>query len=495
MSIIYLEVPFKDKEIVKVLGARWDGKAKLWFVPKESESRFARWVKKSPAFLNETGSLEESKYFAKIEEVRVDGVVVAASLSSLLFEVSEAVRRAIPESRWVRAEVASFRTHPHSGHSYLELVEHDENGRELAKASGRIWSGNARIIKKFEKEAGGSLSEGMKVMIKVSADFSIQYGFGLTIDDIDAAWTVGEMQKKIGQIREQLIEENVFQLNKKLSRSEDFCRVALVAPDGAAGLGDFMSDANRLVLAGLCKFDIYSAVFEGAGAKISLVSALSSAISFASANAYDAVVIVRGGGAKTSLNWVNEYEVARLICLSDVPVMVGIGHERDETILDEVACESFDTPSKVIGAIWGRIVGNVNDAILSMEQVSNGVRDACAQSHREVVELVTSSAREARRNASREMQRIKLIASDTMANSRADLLKSKDEVQMLVREVVGLGPKASLSRGYSIVSKNGRSIGRIENVAKGDELMIKMADGELPVKVIQDGEIKGENYE
>ena len=488
-AVLYLTVPYKDKDIVKALGARWDGKNRRWFVPSGSEGRFARWIKDGGLLASGTDTGAVVQVEGRPRPLRSEseatqpkaGERVGASLSSVLFEASEAVRKALPIPRWIIAEVASIRTHPHSGHTYVELVEHDDTGREMAKANARVWSGSARILRRFEKETGGKVIEGMKLLVLAQADFSIQYGFGLTIEDIDPAWTLGEMQRKIVQIRDRLVAEGVFEKNAKLRPVADFVSVAVVAPDGAAGLGDFMADAKLLIDAGLCQFHFLPAVFEGPSALMSVVSALALAKEMAERAEIDAVVVVRGGGAKTSLNWLNEYEMARQICAMPVPVMVGVGHERDATILDEVACESFDTPSKVVGAIYSRVVGNAQLAKFALDQLTSGVRQACSFANKEAVALRADVERSARRALAKERSAIAVQLSEVKSLIRGSLRESKSELDGLAREVVGLGPAASLQRGYCVASQNGKTRGRVAEMRADVPIVLRMADGEVEV--------------
>lgn len=482
MDVVYLDVPFRDKDVVKALGARWDGAAKRWFVGRGNEARFTRWIKEGSAPSGMAPTEPDLAGRGPGLAAGDPGARVGASLSSVLFEVGEAVSRALPRPRWIIAEVASARTHAHSSHTYLELVEHDASGREIAKASARIWAGNAKILKRFEKETGGKVAEGMKLLVFAQGDFSIQYGFGLTIEDIDPAWTLGEMQLKIGQIRERLVAEEIFELNASLAPSQDFVSVAVIAPDGAAGLGDFMADANKLVGGGLCQFHFIPAVFEGAGALLSLVGALAMAREMADRQEVDAVAIVRGGGAKTSLNWLNEYEIARQICLMPCPAMVGIGHERDETILDEVACESFDTPSKVVGAIIGRVVGNARAAELSLEQLRREVGQACSQAKKNAVALMGDVEQSAKSSISTERAKLEMGLEKVAQACKEDARAAKSEIEALAREVMGLGPRASLERGYCVAKQNGEAKGRVDQLDADGEIVLVMADGEVALR-------------
>jgi exodeoxyribonuclease VII large subunit len=484
MDVIYLSVPFKDKDIVKALGARWDGAARQWFVAQGAQARFARWMPKEGAVPDRPDARHETS--ENVGAPRSSpGARIGAPLSSVLFDVSESVRKAWPAPRWIVAEVASCRVHPNSGHIYLELVEHDDSGREVAKANARIWSSNARIARKFEKETGGRLGEGMKILALAQGDFSIQYGFGLTVEDLDPAWSLGEMQRKVSQIREKLIEEGIFELNAKLRAAPDFVSVAVIAPDGAAGLGDFMADADLLIKAGLCSFHFIAATFEGPKAQGSLVAALARASEMAARGEVDAVAIVRGGGAKTSLNWLNEYELARQICLLPCPAMVGVGHERDETILDEVACESFDTPSKVVGAIASRVLGNAQAAKLALEQLRRDAGQACSLA-RGAAEALLGEARErASAAVARERSKLDLALSKAADACSSHTRAAKADIESLAREVVGLGPRASLDRGYCVATQGGQAKARAADLNTQEDIVLRMSDGDVALRRVK----------
>lgn len=487
----YLTVPFRDKDIVKALGARWDGTRRAWFAPEGAPpERFARWIPKAEAGSAE-GKAPDSGEGAKTEaEERPRGGV---SLAALLFEVSEAVRRTLPDSRWCLAEVASCRTNAHSGHTYLELVEHDGNGREVAKASGRIWAGSSRMLKNFEKMAGEPLGAGMKILFLAQAEFSIQYGFGLTIQDIDPSWTLGEMERKVREIRLALQEAGIYAKNAQLPQARDFASVLLLAPEGAAGLGDFETEIEPLERLGLCRFEKVHAVFEGAGAAASLGRALGEIAKRAQTGAYDAVAMIRGGGATTSLNWLNEMDLAKKICLMPIPVLTGIGHERDSTILDEVANETFDTPSKVAAGIVSRIAQNALRAEAAMGEVERIASLTLKAAENDCDRLMAEAARLAEGASARAEANAERLLRDAMNQARRIVSEADAQVSFLGREIVGLGPGGALRRGYAIVKADGVAIGSAQEAEKAKRLEICFADGTLAAK--PSGKAKAPTYE
>ena len=224
-----------------------------------------------------------------------------------------------------------------------------------AQARAVIWQSMASaILPAFEQATGAQLAPGIKLLVRARPVFKAQYGFSLDIDAIDPDYTLGELEARKRDIRARLQAEGVFAANKQLTPPWDFNAVLVVAPTGGAGLGDFQAEADRLQSHGICRFTYALSRFQGEGAPMEIRHALQQALgqgTDTSPSPFDAVVILRGGGAVNDLAWLNDYGLARLICDMPIPVFTGIGHERDTTVLDEVAHARYDTPSKVIAGI------------------------------------------------------------------------------------------------------------------------------------------------
>ncbi|MBU6460003.1 MAG: exodeoxyribonuclease VII large subunit [Proteobacteria bacterium] len=279
----------------------------------------------------------------------------SVTLSSFLSDISSLIQQTT-KPEWIRVEISRIQERRHI---YLELVEHNIEGQEIAKCSARIWQGRKQLIlDKFHMGAGSTLEAGIQILIRVEASFHPQYGFALTILDIDPTYTLGGMELKLAEIRARLQQENLYWNNQALPNPIDFTRVAVLSPEGAAGLGDFSILASKLETAKLCTFDYFTAVFQGINAPqfiLACLNEIDSRQNMALDGGYDALVIIRGGGAATDLAWLNDYVLAASICTLNLPVFTGIGHQQDNTILDEVAHTRFDTPSKVIGYISNQI--------------------------------------------------------------------------------------------------------------------------------------------
>jgi len=371
MANTYLTVSYSEKEAAKALGARWDSVKRQWFVPEGLDlSPFVTWL---PDGL-ESGIASNSGQLTSLLNTQSTLTVSqkSVSLSSLLAGVTQAVSQAYSSAVWVLVEVVELRAK--NGHIYLSVSERSADGCVLAKASAVIWRSTANtILPEFEQSTGVQLAAGIKLLARAQPLFSGQYGFTLKIDAIDPEYTLGDLEARKREIRERLRAEGVFSANRNLNAPWDFNAVLVVAPEGAAGLGDFQNQANRLENFGVCRFVYAYSRFQGEGAAREICDALQAAITAwdVELGAPDAVVIIRGGGAVNDLAWLNEYDLARYVCDLSIPVLTGIGHERDSTVLDEVANTKFDTPSKVIANIEQAIAKRTTEAKSYYEQVVN----------------------------------------------------------------------------------------------------------------------------
>lgn len=399
MANTYLTVPFREKDSVKALGARWDSDAKRWYVLDGQDlAPFANWLPNSPqsSASRDVGPASQSTAL----QTAPRGI----SLSRLLQGVAKAVADAYTTSVWTTAEV--LRASAKDGHVYLELSERDADGRVLAKANAAVWARTAeRIVPEFERATGATLGAGIKLLVRARPVYKPQFGFSLEIDAIDPTYTLGDLEARKRELRERLKREQLFDLNKRLPAPWDFFAVLVVAPQGGAGLGDFSKEADRLARFAVCRFTYVHSRFQGEGAAAEILDATTGGLAqFSDGQPPDAVILIRGGGAVNDLAWLNDYNLARFICECPVPVLTGIGHERDSTVLDEVAHVSFDTPSKVVAGIEQLVTRRAREARNVFEGIVN-------QGCREAEQMNTSIER-----LDRE---VKAVASSTVADARA----------------------------------------------------------------------------
>lgn len=430
MPTAYLTVPFKEKDAAKALGARWDSDARRWYVPDGQDlAPFASWLP-NPLPASAARDVAPTSQSTALQPAQ-RGV----PLSRLLQGVAKAVADAYSAGVWTTAEV--LRASAKDGHVYLELSERDADGRVLAKANAAIWARTAeRVIPEFERATGATLGAGIKLLVRARPVYKPAFGFSLEIDAIDPTYTLGDLEAKKREIRERLKREQLFDLNKSLPAPWDFCAVLVVAPQGGAGLGDFSKEADRLARFAVCSFTYVHSRFQGEGAAAEILEALMTGFAqFPGGQPPDAVILIRGGGAVNDLAWLNDYNLARFICECPVPVLTGIGHERDSTVLDEVAHMSFDTPSKVIAGIEQLVARRAREARAAYESIVNrGLRDAdrmqtsIERLDREVKSAASSTIAEARAQCSQ-------LISDLRLDSARVVHRAASQVQELFSEV------------------------------------------------------------
>ncbi len=453
--MIELNVPFMEKDEAKRLGARWNSAAKRWYIPNGVDPKpFARWLLEDVAILDQVPVAEALDLDLLGTQKRTE-----YTLSAFLYKISDVVQRNFAAAAWISAEISELRSN--KGHLFITLVEHDEQGNMMARTSARIWQTNVDTINsKFSLGTGSNLEAGIKVLVCARVEFHPQYGMALFIEDIDPTYTLGDMAAKLAKIREVLTAEKIIDKNKQLPRPYDFTRVAVISPQNAAGLGDFNREADLLIKNNLCEFVYFSAVFQGEQAPKDICKALEQALKEHDQKPFDAIVLIRGGGALSDLAWLNNEQLARAVCLCPVHVMVGIGHERDYTIIDEVAGERFDTPSKVIQRIFNLITGNAIEAENKYQEI----------------------AQTALNTVHRLEERIALIYQQIGTQAQQYCIMLEKELQALISEILSQSPKQILRKGFALISTaKGQVITSKAAAQLQEKLKIEFHDGTIDV--------------
>lgn len=458
----YLTTPFRDKERVKALGARWDAQMRSWYVPGGQDlTPFLTWL---PA---------EASALATAEPSQSDAVATAAvsavsapsgiGLQQLLEGVGAAVAAAIPQPVWVRAEVVKASISPGAGHVYLELSERSPDGRVLAQARATIWRTTAdTVLAAFQKATGMVLGPGLKLLMLARPSLHPVYGLSLVVEDLDASYSLGDLEARRREIRLRLQQQGLFNQNQQLPAAWMIQRVLVVAPAAAAGLGDFRAEADRLERHGLCTFSYVHSRFQGEGAAAEVAGALQAGlddfIKSQGGGLPDVVVIIRGGGAVNDLAWLEDEVLVRAVCLCPVPVLTGIGHERDRCLLDEAAHQAFDTPSKVIEGIRLRIVERVRESEAAFQQVISQARSqlqALKDQSAAALRLLEVKAREQVRQSQSSLpehyRAIELRSRQALQAARAAAEANRQAVERISRQQIQAGRAESESRRQAIL--------------------------------------------
>ena len=408
------------------------------------------------------------------------------SLKEYLSTVQEVIKLTFDTPVWVKAEIRNLNIK--AGHYYLELAEKDpDNDQVIASCRATIWKFAAqKIVTPFERETGIELSRDLNVLIKVKASFDPQYGFSLNIVEIDSSYTLGDIARRYQEIVQRLTAEGLIERNRQLPTPFDLNRILVIAPENAAGLGDFKKDADALADAQVCEFVYHSATFQGNTAPQSIRQSLAQGLKQWAEDyttAPDLIVIIRGGGAVNDLAYLNDYELAALLCKRSVPIWVGIGHEKDRTILDEIAHRSYDTPSKVIAGIRNHIVERVQDVITNLQIIQRSSRQQIQAYQNQNDQLMTLIQSIANAKVSDAFKEVTQLRSNISNLARQQTRIAQQQIEALLRETLIQNPKTVLSKGYAIVRQQGHAVRSVHELES--EVQVEMQDGTFVANITQ----------
>lgn len=331
------------------------------------------------------------------------------SLLELNRFVREVVKNNFPDTYWVRAETSDVRRNA-NGHCYLEFIEKDPVTQNIvARARGVIWANTFRLLESyFQSQTGTTFTSGMGVLIRVSVEFHEQYGYSLTVVDIDPSFTIGEMARNRMLVIRRLEEEGVLRLNKELPIPDVCNRIAVISSATAAGYGDFSHQLASNPFGLIFYTKLFPAVMQGENSEVSIIAALEKI--YENRELFDAVAIIRGGGATSELNCFDSYPVATNCAQFPLPIVTGIGHERDITVLDMVAHTSAKTPTAV----------------------AEFFIDHQAESLARITDLQQRLASIAKQAISRENSELALLSKDVYHRSIVFLSKQNSEIGNVV---------------------------------------------------------------
>ncbi len=379
--------------------------------------------------------------------------MTSLSLSELCAELDQCIQQGLPGTYWVRAEIAQLTD---KGHCYLELVEKGEKGIFAAKIRATCWSNTWQLISAyFQQETGKRPEPGMQVLVEVSVDFHPIYGLSLNIRNIDPAFTLGDLARQRQLTLQQLEKDGVLDMNKSLSLPTIIRRIAVISAEDAAGYGDFCHQLTDNPYRLLFSTQLFPAVMQGEQAARSIINALSAIAGVA--DDFDSVVIIRGGGATTDLTCFDDYSLASHCAQFPLPILSGIGHTRDVSIVDMVVYQSLKTPTAVAEAL---IDHNARQLVRIDE-----LRQRLAHVATQMVAL--------RR---RQIEQLRLTLQYTVSNTiQAELGK----LRMFEQAVRLHSPEQIFRKGYSLTLCDGKVLRHAADVPAGTTITTVLADGEL----------------
>ena len=377
------------------------------------------------------------------------------TLRQLNLMVKDAIEMQLPDEYWVEAELAECRER--GGHCYLELIEKEDNtNTPVAKASAKCWRQTWQIIQPyFERTTGQPLRTGMKVLLKVYAQFHEAYGFSWIVTDIDPTYTLGDMARKRQEIIRQLKEVGVFDLQRELCIPLFAKRIAVISAAEAAGYGDFCRQLEDNEYGFKFEITLFPAIMQGEQIESSVVAALNKI--YPSISDFDVVVIIRGGGATSDLSGFDTLALAENVAQFPIPVITGIGHDRDESILDMVANTHVKTPTAAAALLIDnlrQVLERINEA---QQRITMAINQRLANQKTRLSNLQTL---------------IPVLSQRILSNARHRL-------ELIELKLESHDPQLQLKRGYSITLHNGRAVHDPTLLKEGDEIETRVEKGTI----------------
>lgn len=447
-----------------------------------------------------------------------------------LFQLNQKIKGVIDDamlhSLWVKAEIGELRVN-RNGHCYLDLIEKDDVTDQIkARSRAMIWTQNYRMLKAyFESTTGQLLGAGLKVLVKVTVQFQEVYGMSLIITDIDPSYTMGDLARKRREVLMRLEEEGVLEMNKELILPVVIQKIAVISSPTAAGYGDFINQLENNPYGIKFYHHLFPAVMQGDRAEQSLADAFDKVFNYS--NFFDAVVLIRGGGATIDLLCFDSYWVAYHIAQFPLPVLTGIGHERDESVADLVANTPLKTPTAVAAFLIeraGEFLSAIDEKAILMADMA---RDLLQEEKYRTDQLASSYVPGVKMDLQRRTARLERLAgrlplsvSRRMGEESSRLLRMKEKVfdaggqllkeqkALMQRYYQGLlllpkqgiaeqerklkyldntarlnDPEKLLKKGYSLTYHNGKLIKNISDIETGDVINTRLYDGKLTGKV------------
>lgn len=406
-----------------------------------------------------------------------------------LYELNNLVRctleDAFSDDLWVTGELAEGR--PGSGgHFYGELIQKDARGVNIiAKARITIWARNYNMLRiRFARETGCELRAGMKVQLLVRVTFHEQYGYSLNVLDVDSSYTLGDMARRRQEIISQLTADGIIDDNRTLPLPTLMQRIAVISSDKAAGYGDFCDQLLNNEYGLHFEVILFPAIMQGVRVEEMVLAALE-AIAEREAD-FDAVVIIRGGGATSELSDFDSYPLAAAIAQFPLPVFTGIGHDRDETVLDRVAHTALKTPTAVAAFILDHQVELLAQLYDLQQRLAQSALRRLEREKQRLDHLASTLPMAFGRVRERQEHRLQLLHTRIHSAALLRLEREHHRLQLFDGRLKSLDPAILLKRGYSMTMVGDRIIIDASQVHEGDELTTRFANGEVRSKVVHD---------
>lgn len=389
--------------------------------------------------------------------------------------VRESIECEMPEEYWVEAELSECRET--RGHCYMELIQKDElSATPVAKAPAKCWANKWLTIRPyFERITGQQLHAGMKVLLQVYPQFHEAYGFSWIVNDIDPTYTIGDMARKRQEIIKKLKDEGVFDLQKEL-RLPMFCqRIAVISSQTAAGYGDFCNQLADNPYGFKFETQLFPATMQGEGVEQSIINALERIYD----TDYDCVVIIRGGGATSDMSGFNTLALAENVANFPIPIITGIGHERDESILDMVSHTRVKTPTAAAAFLIEHLKEVLDVIDNSQDRITRYAQQKLTTLNSQLAIVSESIPRLFSLVKTRQESKLDIFEQRMRTSIDRRLTSESHKLELISEKLKALDPTLLLARGYSITMHNGHAVKDASTLAPGSEIETRLAKGTI----------------
>ncbi len=399
------------------------------------------------------------------------------TLYELNTQVRSVLEKNFSEPVWIQAELSSVATR--GGHCFLEFVQKSSVGNTfIAKARGQIWNRTWTYMRPyFEKATGLPLSVGMQVMVQVEVTFHEQYGYSLNVTDINPTFTLGDIARRRREILQRLEEEGVINLNKELSLPPLLQRIAVISSEGAAGWGDFLNQLQNNEYGLAYKIRLFPAVMQGEKVEQSIISALDRIA--AEQDQWDLVVIVRGGGATSDLTGFDTLRFAENVANFPLPILTGIGHERDDTVIDIISHTRVKTPTAAADFIVHKgveqltlidsIINKITDNTQKILHAEKRRIESLAERMKPLVELFKTN----------QLHKLQNIMTTMQNNVNTTLESNRHRLKIIETQLDSANPSNLMRLGFSITRHNGKAVRDKSILQPSDEIETTLFNGTI----------------
>ena len=389
--------------------------------------------------------------------------------------VREAIEDALPMEYWVEAELSECRES--RGHCYMELIQKDEQtATPIAKASAKCWANKWLTIRPyFERTTGQQLHAGMKVLLQVYPQFHEAYGFSWIVTDIDPTYTLGDMARKRQEIIQKLKAEGVFYLQKELQLPVFCQRIAVISSQTAAGYGDFCNQLADNPYGFKFETQLFPAIMQGEGVEQSIISALEQIYDMP----FDCVVIIRGGGATSDMSGFDTLALAENVANFPTPIITGIGHERDESILDMISHTRVKTPTAAAALLIDHLKGVLETIEGAQSMITHYVQQKLSIANSQLSIISEAIPRLFSIVKTRQEAKIDALYTRLPMLIERRFTSESHRLQLMDEKLKALDPTLLLARGYSITMHNGRAVKDASQLPPGAEIETRLAKGTI----------------